>query len=104
MSLNDKKLLESIKKRLSVNYIEGTDDVILDMIKDLTEEACDISKLKVKKERLNPYIKSAVIKEYIKRGAEGMLSRNEGGISSSFEDIVEKMRNDIISNGLRRLS
>lgn len=102
MLINEKKMLQAIKNRLSVNYIEGTDDVIIDLIKDLTSKASDITNLKKDDERLIPYVKDATIEEYNTRGAEGMLSRNEGGISSSFYDIVERMRNNLIKGGLRR--
>lgn len=102
MLINEKKMLQAIKNRLSVNYIEGTDDVIVDLIKDLTSKASDITNLKKDDERLIPYVKGAVTAEYIQRGVEGMLLRSEGGISSSFYDIVERMRNDLIKNRLRR--
>lgn len=102
MLINEKKMLQAIKNRLSVNYIEGTDDVIVDLIKDLTSKASNTTNLKKDDERLIPYVKSAAIAEYNQRGVEGMLSRSEGGISSSFYDIVERMRNDLIKDGLRR--
>lgn len=94
-------MLEEIKKNLGANYIENTDDVLQDIIKDITSIACDISNRN--DEKLNPYIKTAVKSEYLARGAEGLTSRGEGSESSSFEDIINKMRNDIVKNGLRRL-
>ena len=103
MLINEKKILQSVKQRLSTNYISGTDDILIDIIKDTTRIANDIAGLRKDEERLNPYIKSAVIAEYLKRGAEGMLSRSEGGISSSFEDIVDKMQKNIVKGNLRRL-
>ena len=54
-------------------------------------------------EKLFPYIKKAVKAEYLARGAEGLTSRNEGSMSSSFEDIIDKLRNNIIKSGLRRM-
>ncbi len=97
------ELLDSVKARLGPNYIANTDDVIVDILNDVEKEAYDFSHLKTKKERLHPYIKEATISEYNQRGYEGMLSRNEGGISSSFRDILEKMRKDIVRARLRRL-
>lgn len=41
--------------------------------------------------------KKAVISEYNARGAEGLLSRNEGSISSSFNDIEKKLKIDVAS-------
>ena len=96
-------MLSKIKKRLGVNYIEGTDDVIQDIIDDITPIACDISNRDKYDEKLIPYIKKAVISEYLTRGAEGLLSRTEGSESSTFEDIIDKMRSNIVKNGVRRI-
>lgn len=90
-------MLDKIKKRLGANYIEGTDDIIQDIIDDMTSIAVDASNRKKDDEKLSPYIKKAVISEYLQRGGEGLLSRNEGGISSSFNDIEKKLRADLIS-------
>lgn len=96
-------MLNKIKDRLGANYIENTDDVLQDIIDDITSIACDTSHRKKDDIKLIPYIKKAVISEYNARGAEGLLSRTEGSESSSFEDIIDKMRNNIIKNGVRRL-
>ena len=96
-------MLEQIKKNLGANYKENTDDILQDIIDDITSIACDNSNRKKDDERLFPYIKKAVRSEYLARGAEGLLSRNEGSISSSYKDIVEELRNNIIKSGLRRV-
>lgn len=96
-------MLEQIKKNLGANYEKNTDDVLQDIIDDITSIACDNSNRKKDDERLFPYIKKAVRSEYLARGAEGLLSRNEGSISSSYKDIVEELRNNIIKSGLRRI-
>ena len=79
-------------------------DKIIDL-KDILEEvssiASDISNNK-DKEKLFPYVKKATKAIYLIRGAEGTQSRSEGSISNSYEDIIDKLRNDIIKNGLRR--
>lgn len=97
-------MFNKIKSNLGENYIEDTDDVLQDIIEDMTSIACDISNRQATDEKLFPYIKKAVRSEYLARGAEGLTSRSEGSISSSYEDIIEKMRDNIIKNGLRRLS
>lgn len=51
---------------------------------------------------ITPYVKDATIKTIIRLGDEGMNSRSEGGISSTYIDIEEKMRNDLIKDGNRR--
>lgn len=94
-------MLEQIKKRLGANYIEYTDDIIQDIIDDMTSIACNASNRKETDKKLFPYIKKATISEYLQRGAEGLLSRNEGSISSSFNDIEKKLRIDVST--IRRL-
>ncbi len=94
-------MLEKIKERLGANYIENTDSIIKDIIDDMTSIACDASNRNENDIKLFPYIKKAVISEYNQRGAEGLLSRNEGSVSSSFQDIEKKLRIDVAS--IRRL-
>ncbi len=94
-------MFEKIKQRLGANYIEGTESIIRDIIDDMTSIACDASNRNEEDEKLFPYIKKAVISEYNARGAEGLLSRNEGSISSSFNDIEKKLRIDVST--IRRL-
>ena len=95
-------MLEKIKERLGANYIENTDSIIKDIIDDMTSIACDASNRNENDIKLFPYIKKAVISEYNQRGAEGLLSRNEGSVSSSFQDIEKKLRIDVAS--IRRLA
>lgn len=94
-------MLEQIKQRLGANYIEGTDNMLLDIIDDMVSIACNASNRNTDDEKIFPYVKKAVISEYNARGAEGLLSRNEGSISSSFNDIEKKLRIDIAT--IRRL-
>lgn len=96
-------MLEKIKANLGANYTENTDTVLQDIIDEITSIACDISNRNKDDEKLFPYINKAVKAEYLTRGAEGLLSNTEGGISNSFEDIIDKMRSNIIKNGVRRL-
>lgn len=92
-----------IKKLLGANYMEETDEVLREIVEEITSIACDISNREWNDEKLFPYISKAVRAEYLARGAEGLLSNTEGSISNSFEDIVDKMRSNIIKNGVRRL-
>lgn len=94
-------MFEKIKQRLGANYIEGTESIIRDIIDDMTSIACDASNRNEDDEKLFPYIKKAVIAEYLCRGAEGLLSKNESGVSNSFNDIEKKLRIDLVS--IRRL-
>lgn len=92
--------LEKIINDLGANYLND-EDVLENILEEVTSIASDISNNK--SERIFPYIKKAVKAIYLCRGAEGLQSRGEGSISNSYEDIIEKLRNDIIKNGLRRL-
>ena len=94
--------IEKIKSDLGANY-KNDEDVLKDILEEVTSIASDISNRTKDDEKLFPYIKKAVKAEYLARGAEGLTSRNEGSVSSSFEDIVDKLRNNIIKSGLRRI-
>lgn len=96
------KQLEKIINDLGANYNEDK-EVLSDILEEVSSIASDISNRKTDDEKLYPYIKKATKAIYLSRGAEGMISRNAGSISTSFEDIMEKLRNDIIKSGLRRL-
>lgn len=93
--------LDKIIADLGANY-RGDKDVLEDILEEISSIAFDISNNK-NETQLFSYIKKAVKATYIRRGAEGMTSSSEGGESYSYEDITEKLRNDIIKNGLRRL-
>lgn len=96
-------MLEKIKKDLGANYNESNEEVLKEIIEEVSSIASDISNRKTTDKKLNPYIIKATKAIYLSRGAEGLQSRGEGSISSSYEDIIEKLRNDIVKNGLRRL-
>lgn len=94
--------IDKIIADLGANY-KNDKDVLEDILEQVTSIASDISNKQKDDEKLFPYIKKAVKAEYLARGAEGLTSRNEGSMSSSFEDIVDKLRNNIIKSGLRRI-
>lgn len=87
---------------LGPNY-RGDDKVLEEILDEVSSIASDISNRQKEDIKLFPYIKKATKAIYLSRGAEGLTSRNEGSISSSYEDIIEKLRNDIIKSGLRRI-
>ena len=94
--------IDKIIADLGANY-KNDKDVLEDILEQVTSIASDIPNRQKDDEKLFPYIKKAVKAEYLARGAEGLTSRNEGSMSSSFEDIVDKLRNNIIKSGLRRI-
>ena len=94
--------IDKIIADLGANYKEDK-DVLKEILEEVNSIASDISNRQKDDEKLFPYIKKAVKALYLSRGAEGLTSRNEGSISTSYEDIIEKLRNDIIKSGLRRI-
>lgn len=94
--------IDKIVADLGENYKED-EEVLTDILEEVSSIASDISNRQKNDEKLFPYIKKATKAIYLSRGSEGLSSRNEGSISTSFEDIIEKLRNDIIKSGLRRI-
>lgn len=94
--------IEKIIADLGANY-KDDDEVLEEIFEEVSSIASDISNRLANDVKLFPYIKKATKAIYLARGAEGLTSRGEGSISSSYEDIVEKLRNDIIKSGLRRI-
>lgn len=94
--------IDKIIADLGVNY-RNDEDVLKDILEEVSSIASDISNRTADDEKLFPYIKKAVKAEYLARGAEGLTSRGEGSMSSSFEDTMDKLRNNIIKSGLRRI-
>lgn len=102
--MEDKTNVENIDKiiaDLGANY-KDDEEVLKDILEEVISIASHISNNN-NTEALFPYIKKAVKAEYLVRGSEGLTSRNEGSFFSSFEDIIDKLRNNIIKNGLRRI-
>lgn len=94
--------IDKIIADLGANY-NNDKDVLEDILEQVSSIASDISNRTEDDEKLFPYIKKAVKAEYLARGAEGLTSRNEGSMSSSFEDTIDKLRNNIIKSSLRRI-
>lgn len=102
--MEEKANVENIDKiiaDLGANYKDDK-EVLEEILEEVSSIASHLSN-NDNTEALFPYIKKAVKAEYLARGAEGLTSRNEGSVSSSFEDTIDKMRNNIIRNGLRRI-
>lgn len=95
--------IDKIIKDLGPNYSKEDNEVLNEILEEVSSIASDISNRQKNDEKLFPYIKKAVKAIYLSRGTEGLTSRGEGSISSSYEDIMEKLRNDIIKSGLRRI-
>ena len=87
---------------LGANY-KDDEEVLSEIFEEVSSIASNISNRPEDDVKLFPYIKKATKAIYLSRGAEGLTSRSEGSISTSFEDIIDKLRNDIIKSGLRRI-
>ena len=94
--------IEKIIDDLGANY-RNDEEVLRDIVSEITSIASNISNRETSDEKLFPYIKKTVKAVYLCRGAEGLKNKSESGISDSFEDIIDTLRNDIVRNGLRRI-
>lgn len=101
MDESNVEMIDKIANDLGANYRKD-EEVLVEILEEVSSIAFDISNNK-DKEKLFPYIKKATKAIYLCRGSEGLQSRGEGSISNSYEDIIEKLRNDIVKNGLRRI-
>lgn len=94
--------VEKIIKDLGSNYHDDL-TVLNNIYSEIASIASNISNLTPTDAKLYPYIKKAVKAEYLARGAEGLRSRSEGSISSTYEDIIDRLKTDIVQAGLRRV-
>lgn len=94
--------INKIIRDLGENF-KNDREVIQDLYDEVSSIASQTSHLCKDDRRLYPYIKKAVKSMYLIRGSEGVSSLNESGVTSSFDDIVDNLRNDIIKAGLRRI-
>ena len=94
-------IINEIIAELGANYNVSDESVLETIYSNVVTIATTTSNTDLN-DYLIPYIKTATKSEYLARGSEGLKSRGEGSISSSFLDIEEKLRADIIRGGLRR--
>lgn len=94
-------MLNEIKADLGANFKTGDDAILQKYIDDITVIALSISNKSTLDVGLSYLIKEAVKSLYLKRGNEGTSSSSEGSLSSSYTDVEDKLRTDIIKNGLR---
>lgn len=86
---------EKIIAYLSTNYKSGDDKIIENYIEDYSLIASHNSNRKKDDDKLFPYIKTAVVEAYIRRGDEGSSSSSEGGMSTQYIDIEQKLAKDV---------
>lgn len=95
--------VKDIEKELGANYREGTEDVLLLILDRVSQMASNISNYPKDDPSMAPYIIEAVKAEYNALGAEGFSSENKGSMSTSFKNIIEDMRNNLIISGKRKI-
>ena len=103
--MKSNSMFDNIRNDLAENY-DGNNEVLRTKIDRATTIALSISNRLNTEENLEilaPYIEEFVKGQYENRGAEGLNSLSQGGTSSDFRDLQEKMRNDIIKDGNRKL-
>jgi len=96
-------MLNEIKTELGANFKTGDETILQQYIDDLTIVALQCSNRSTGDTTMDYLIKQVVESVYLRRGDEGKDSSSEGSISSSYKDAEEKLRNDIIKNGLRKV-
>ena len=74
-----------IIENLGANY-KNDRDVLEDILEEVSSIASNISNRESDDEKLFPYIAKATKAMYLTRGAEGLQSKAESGVSSSFEN------------------
>lgn len=95
--------IDEITKELELMHLYNIEKSrIKDIFDRFLKKAIDITNNK-KHADLLPYVKEATVAFFNTKGSEGMKSRNEGGISTTFSDITANMKNNLISAGLRRI-
>ena len=93
---------EEIIADLGNNY-RASDSTILDKILvRVTKDALSISNRKTS-DGIESEIIEAVKSLYLLRGTEDVESLSESGRSAKYKEVMKKLREDIVSNGKRRI-
>lgn len=98
-------MINEIINELGDNYNSDDRSVLEEILEEITTNALTISNCENSAkniEYLKREIKTCVKGIYLQRGSEGLENLSQSGINSSFNDCMDKLRNDIIRNGKRR--
>lgn len=96
-------MLSKIIRQLGDNYDVNDNQVLLDLIDEATYSALSFTNRNDIDDDMENIIKRAVIAKYLQRGGEGSTSLSELGKNSSFYDPYEKMRQELLLGGKRRI-
>ena len=95
-------MLEKVIRQLGDNYDRQDNQVLIDLIDETTYSALSFAN-KTKSDDLEDIITRCVIARYLQRGGEGSTSLNEMGKSTAFYDPIQRMQQEIILQGKRRI-
>lgn len=112
--MTKENLLNSIISDLDANFKNDSsvlsallDEVINDALftsnRDQLVDSTDTSTLESQLDVLASNIRRAVKTIYLQRGAEDTKSQSLSGLSSTYDDVIETMKNSIIRSGKRIL-
>lgn len=96
-------MLSKIIRQLGDNYDVNDNQVLLDLIDEATYSALSFTNKNELDKDMENIVKRAVIAKYLQRGGEGSTSLNELGKSSSFYDPYDRMREELLKGGKRRI-
>ena len=97
-------MLNEIIAELGENYKSSDEALLEQIIDETTSNALFISNRSntvLNRDLLKPEIKQSVISQYLRRGTEDVKSLGQSGLSSSYVDYVDQLRNNIVKNGKR---
>lgn len=96
------EIFDEVKRDLGVNFNNADVQVLQTIIDKVVANALFISnRSKNDIELLKPEIEECVKTIYLQRGTEDVSSQSQSGLSSTYKNAIETMRNDIILNGKR---
>ena len=96
-------MLEQIKRQLGDNYDVADNQVLVDLVNEITYSALSFTNRTTSDDVINNAIKRCVIAKYLQRGGEGSTSTNELGKNASFYDPIERMQKELIMEGKRKI-
>lgn len=96
-------MLEQIIRQLGDNYDRNDNQVLIDLIDEVTYSALSFTNRKSIDAGIENIIKRTVIAKYLQRGGEGSTSLNELGASSGFYDPIERMQQELLKEGKRKI-
>jgi len=96
-------MLEEIIRQLGDNYDTSDEQVLIDLIDEATYSALSYTNRQITDDTIDNAIKRCVIALYLQRGGEGTTSTNELGKSASFYNAIERMKQELLTEGKRKI-